>query len=353
MRALTVIPGQVQSGALSDLPDSEVHADKLQVRTLAVGICGTDREILAGKYGIAPPGRERLVLGHELLGEVEEAPAGRGFERGDLVAGVVRHPDPVPCAACRIGEWDMCQNGRYTEHGIKQLDGFCAERIQLAPEFAIRLEPDLRDTGVLLEPTSVVAKAWEHIERIGHRTHSWQPRRVLVTGAGPIGLLAALLAHQRGYELHVYDRDKSETKQRLVSDLGGEYHSDAIGEACATAPDVIVECTGAAEVIMAVLGRTGRGGIVCLAGLSSGEHRISYDLGGLNRSMVLDNDVVFGTVNANRRHYEQAATALARADPRWLRRVISRRVPLSRWQEAIEHQPGDIKVVIDLTARER
>ena len=85
---------------------------ELLVDGLALGVCGTDREIAAGEYGWAPPGRERLVIGHESLGRVREAPAGSGFEAGDLVVGVVRRPDPVPCGACARGEFDMCRNGR-------------------------------------------------------------------------------------------------------------------------------------------------------------------------------------------------------------------------------------------------
>jgi glucose 1-dehydrogenase len=74
------------------------------------------------------------------------------------------------------------------------------------------------------------------------------------------------------------------------------------------------------------------------------------DIGALNRAMVLNNQVVFGSVNANRTHYEAAAQALARADKTWLRKLITRRVPLDRAQEALEHRPGDIKVIIDIAA---
>jgi len=63
--------------------------------------------------------------------------------------------------------------------------------------------------------------------------------------------------------------------------------------------------------------------------------------------MVLNNDVMFGWVNAGRRHYEAAAESLAAADPGWLDRLISRRVPLSSWKDALERRPGDIKVIID------
>jgi threonine dehydrogenase-like Zn-dependent dehydrogenase len=349
MRALTVTPGVVGSGSLRDVPDVRGLGAAVSVRTLAVGICGTDREILDGHYGAAVAGHEHLILGHESLGEVLEAPADSGLKRGDLVVGIVRHPDPEPCQACAAGEWDMCRNGRFTEHGIKERDGFCVERFNIEPEFLVRIDACLRDTGVLLEPASVVAKAWDHVERIGQRSRSWQARRALITGAGPIGLLAALLARQRGCELHVYDRDRGDAKRTLVEQLGGSYHCDSLDAACAFGADVIIECTGAAPVIAGVVGNNTAGAIVCLAGLSSGAHHIRYDFTQFNRDMVLQNDVVFGSVNANRRHYELAAEALMRGDRDWLSRLISRRVPLSDWQSAMKPQPGDIKVVIDFS----
>lgn len=347
MKALALKPLQPDSATLIDVP--EPQGDAVLVETLAVGICGTDREILAGEYGWAPPDRDHLVLGHESLGEVLEAPANSGLRKGDLVVGIVRRPDPVPCPACAAGEWDMCRNGRYTEHGIKELDGFCSERFRLAPESLVRLDARLRATGVLVEPASVVAKAWDHIERIGQRTRSWHPRRVLVTGAGPIGLLAALLAKQRNCELHVYDRNAGGLKQELVESLDGHYHSDGLEKLAALQPDVVIECTGAAPVVANVVGKNAASAIVCLTGLSSGSHCIRQDLNELNRTMVLENDVVFGTVNANRQHYEMAADALAQADEEWLCKLITRRVALDDWREAVQHQEGDIKVVIDFT----
>src|SRR5919204_6091056 len=190
MFALTVQPGIAHSARLQEVAEPAPESRTLLVQTLAIGVCGTDREIIQGGYGSAPPGQDFLILGHESLGSVLEAPAESGFAAGDLVVGIVRRPDPVPCPNCAVGEWDMCRNGRYTERGIKELDGFASERYRIAPEYAVRLDPALALLGVLLEPTTVVAKAWEHIERIGRRA-LWEPRRVLVTGAGPIGPPAA------------------------------------------------------------------------------------------------------------------------------------------------------------------
>lgn len=346
MRAITVLPGTAHSAKLEDVPEPAESEGSVLVRTLALGVCGTDREILSGSYGSAPPGERRLVLGHESLGTVESAPGGCGLAPGDLVVGIVRRPDPQPCIACAAGEWDMCRNGRYTERGIKDRHGYGAERFRIEPEFAVKLDPALGILGVLLEPASILAKAWDHTDRIGHRARAFKPRTLLVTGAGPIGLLAALIGKQRGLDVHVYDHNKGGPKEAIVRDLGGKYHSEpsALKQ---LAPDILMECTGAPAVIRDCLAATAAAGIVCLTGVTEAGKMFDVDIGGFNRTTVLDNNVVFGTVNANRRHYEMAAEALAHADKRWLERLITRTAPVQRWSEALEPRKGDIKVIID------
>jgi glucose 1-dehydrogenase len=346
MRAITVLPGIACSARLEEVPEPAQSDGAVLVRTLALGVCGTDREILNGSYGFAPPGQQRLVLGHESLGVVETAPDRCGLAPGDLVVGVVRRPDPEPCVACAVGEWDMCRNGRYTERGIKERHGYGAERFRIEPEFAIKIDPELGVLGVLLEPASILAKAWDHIERIGHRARAWQPKILLITGAGPIGLLAALMGMQRGLEVHVLDHNKGGPKEAIVRDLGGTYHSEPSALE-RLAPDILIECTGAPAVVRACLEATAAAGIVCLTGVTEPAKMFEFDIGGFNRTAVLDNNVVFGIVNANRRHYEMAADALARAHRAWLGRLITRSAPLERWSEALEHRKGDIKVIID------
>ena len=349
MRALTVLPGVGNSLRVDEVPEPPLSEGAVLARAVALGVCGTDREIVAGDYGAAPPGQQRLILGHESLGRVEQAPQDSGLAPGDLIVGFVRHPDPVPCPACAVGEWDMCRNGQYTEHGIKARNGFGAEFFRIEPEFAIKLDPELAVLGVLLEPTSVVAKAWDHIDGIGRRSRSWRPKTVLVTGAGPIGLLAALIGMQRGLEVHLLDRNPKGPKPALARKLGAAYHASDIA-ALDLEPDILIECTGAVPVIAAALGRVARGGIICLAGVTTPGDRADMDIGALNRTMVLNNQVVFGSVNANRTHYESAARVLAQADKDWLRQIITRRVPLDRGREALERRPGDIKVIIDIAS---
>ncbi len=345
MRALTIVPGQRGTARLDDVTEPAATEGPILVQTLAIGVCGTDRELIEGLYGWAPPGRDRLVIGHESLGRVVEAPPDSGVAPGDLVAGIVRRPDPVPCANCAVGEWDMCRNGRYTECGIKERDGFCRDRFRLESGFAVKIDPALTRVGMLMEPASILAKAWEHVDRIGERAR-WQPKRALITGAGPVGLLAALMGAQRGLEVHVLDRVTAGPKLELVRALGGHYHTGQMLD-IARQSDVVIECTGANQVVFETLGNTAPGGIVCLTGISSGGRTLQVDLGMVNRKMVLENEVVFGSVNANRRHYEKAAEALAKADRGWLERLITRRVPIERWAEAIERRPDDVKVVIE------
>ncbi len=348
MRALTVLPGIAGSAAVTEVDEPPTADGPVVVETLAVGVCGTDLEICQGNYGTAPAGSDRLVLGHESIGRVLEAPNGADLAPGDLVVGIVRRPDPVPCAHCAIGEWDMCRNGLYTERGIKDHHGYASERYRIDPSFAIKIDPALGELGVLLEPTSVVAKAWDHINRIGARSEAWAPRTVLICGAGPIGLLAALLGVQQGHDVHVVDQVTDGPKPGLVVGLGAAYHSRPVAAMAATA-DVIIECTGAPPVVVDVLGNTGPDAIICLTGVSSGGRTLPFDAGEVNREMVLGNAVVFGSVNANRRHYQTAARALAEADPTWLAGLVTRRVPLDRFADALERRPNDVKTVISLS----
>jgi threonine dehydrogenase-like Zn-dependent dehydrogenase len=348
VKAIAIVPGCPETAGVVDLPEPPGSDGSILVRTRLIGICGTDAEIATEGYGTPPPGAEWLVLGHESLGEVVDAPENSGFAPGDLVAGVVRRPDPVPCPACAADEWDMCRNGGFVERGIKAAHGYGSERFRVDPRFAVRLDPALGDLGVLLEPTSVVAKAWDHAEQIGAR--AWfEPQVALITGAGPIGLLAALLARQRGLETHVVDRATDGAKPELVAGLGAIYHSLPVAE-LQLEPDVVIECTGSGEVVMDATGLAAPGGVVALAGISHGQDLSEVRLDVMNKALVLGNKTLFGTVNAARRHYDQAAEALAQADPGWLARLITRRLPPEDWPSALRKRREDIKIVVDMTA---
>ena len=345
MKAITVEPHKPETARLEEIPEPDQRDGSVLVEAIAVGVCGTDVEIVEGKYGWAPQGKTRLVLGHESLGRVLDPGPSGGLQKGDLVVGIVRRPDPVPCPNCAVGEWDMCRNGQYTERGIKQIDGFMSERWRIEPEYAMKVDRSLGLLGVLLEPTTVVTKAWEQVQAVGQRAY-WEPRTVLVTGAGPIGLLAALVGSQRGLDVHVLDRVETGAKPELVRALGATYHAGTVSQV-GFQPDVIVECTGVGQVIVDAIRAVAPGGVVCLTGVGSGGRTTGLPTADAAASMVLQNNVIVGSVNANKRHWYKAGQELARADRAWLSRLISRRVPPEAFMQALHRHPDDIKVVIE------
>ena len=345
MKAITVEPHKPGSARLEDIPEPDARGGSVLVEAVAVGVCGTDVEIVDGKYGWAPQGQTRLVLGHESLGRVVDPGPSGSFQKGDLLAGIVRRPDAVPCPNCAVGEWDMCRNGQYTERGIKQIDGFMSERWRIEPEYAVKIDHSLGLLGVLLEPTTVVAKAWEQVGAVGHRAF-WEPRTALVTGAGPIGLLAALIGRRRGLDVHVLDRVESGPKPELVRALGATYHTGSVS-GLGFQPDVIIECTGVGQLITDSIQHVAPGGVVCLTGVGSGGRTVGLPAADVATNVVLHNNVVVGSVNANRRHWYRAGQVLANADRAWLARLITRREPPEQFMRALQRQPDDIKVVIE------
>jgi threonine dehydrogenase-like Zn-dependent dehydrogenase len=240
----------------------------------------------------------------------------------------------------------MCRNGKYTERGIKEIHGFMSERWRIEPEYAIKLDPSLGILNVLLEPTTVIIKALEQVVAVGQRFF-WEPKTLLVTGAGPIGLLAAAVAKLAGIEVHVLDRNETGPKPELVRDLGATYHTGRVMD-LEFEPDVIVECTGAGAVIGDAVQKVGSGGVVCLTGVGAGGVA-SRAVADVAAAAVLKNNVVVGSVNANKRHWYKAADRLARLDRKWLSRLITRYEKPENFKQALERKPEDIKVVIQFS----
>ena len=188
----------------------------------------------------------------------------------------------------------------------------------------VRTLPALGDLAVLIEPTSVVIKAWDDIEHIGHRG-AWQPLTALVTGAGLVGLLAHMVGVERGYQVTVLDQIIDGPKATAARNLGAAYATRP--DQISGQHDIVVECNGADGAIAAALRSVAADGVVCL--IDASPHQpVPLSVRG--------NIAVFGSVHANRRHYEAADAALAAADPKWLRPLVTRRVPLDQWTEALQ-----------------
>ena len=315
--------------AMEEIAEPSAEDGDLLVQAVALGICGTDRNLVRRPRSLKPD-TNWLVLGHESLGRVLEAPEASGFHPGQLVVGTVRRPDPMPCFFCESGEPDACENDRWAERGISGRDGFGSERYRLEVDCAVHVDPGLGLAGVLVEPTSIVAKAWEKLDRLVGLRRS----RALVLGAGPIGLLAALLSVQRGYEVHVVDQMSYGLKPDQARALGAIYHSSTDG--LAGGFDAVMECTGV--LTGEALRLAGESGAVCfVAGREVGAGTLP-----LGR-----NGVVTSTISSNRRHFVAAHEALRRADPAWLAGLLVPSIPLDQWQLGFRHPPPDgIKAVI-------
>ena len=320
MKAITVEPHKPETARLEDIPEPDARDGSVLVEAIAVGRLRDRRRDRRGQVRVGaarqdPPGARARVA----RPGARSGPERRAYKKGDLVVGIVRRPDPVPCPNCAVGEWDMCRNGQYTERGIKQIDGFMSERWRIEPEYAMKVDRSLGLLGVLLEPTTVVAKAWEQVRRSasarsGSREPCSSPAR------GPIGLLAALVGKQRGLDVHVLDRVESGPKPELVRALGATYHTGS-ATGVGFEPDVIIECTGVGQVIVDSLHAVAPGGIVCLTGVGSGGRTAGLPAADVAATMVLQNNVVVGSVNANKRHWYKAGQVLARADRAWLARL--------------------------------
>ena len=357
MRAMSVIPGHPESATVATLDEPSAADGSVLVETVLVGLCGTDAEIIADGVGSPLPGEKAVVLGHETVARVLEAPASSGLAVGDLVTGIVRLPDPVPCAACARGEWDFCRNGLYTEHGIRGSAGFGRERWRSEPAYLVRVPDSLGELGVFIEPMSVICKGLEAAGHIARRSYN-APKRLLVTGAGPIGLLAAAAGRVAGFDVTVLDRMPDGRKPDLARAIGATYTNDLAGlGGMATARifvaaetktepfDVVLECSGATAVITHAATMLGQAGVMVLIGIAG--HGAPVELGVLSNALIRSNGAMVGTVNAGRRHYPQAVEVLGQIDAAWLRRLITRRVPLANWPSAIERTDDDVKVVVE------
>jgi threonine dehydrogenase-like Zn-dependent dehydrogenase len=354
MKAVAVLPGVRDSLHVRDVPEPEPSDSEALVRVLETGVCGTDVDINHGLFGDAPPGSDFLILGHENVGVVESA-AGP-LRAGDLVVGTVRRPCPdAVCAPCRADQSDMCLTGNYTERGIKSRHGFMAEWYAESPAYLVRVEPSLRPLAVLFEPLSVVEKGIDHAWRMQQRL-SWQPRRAIVLGAGPIGMLAAAVLRLRGLEVVACAREPSGLfKDRHLAAAGIRYVSTSetplheLGRLVGPA-DVVVEATGAPEVVLPSTLLLERNGVCILASVTLGDKPVEVDAADWNQHMVIGNRLVVGTVNAGREHFEAAGRDLQAGDvrwPGWAARLITRRLPFSEAPKALKPMPGNIKTVVE------
>jgi threonine dehydrogenase-like Zn-dependent dehydrogenase len=343
VQALVTSPGRPGAVRVADVREPAVPSGGIRIRALEVGVCGTDREIADGEFGTAPPGEDHLVLGHEFVGRVEED--GGGYSAGDLVTATVRR-SCGRCAACRGGSPDACDTGDYTERGITALHGFASELVVELPEHIVPVPPSLGRLGVLAEPASICARGIRHATAIGER-QIWEPGRALVLGAGAIGMLATYQLRLAGLGVWTAARGAPDTeKGRLAAASGAEYVStaatslgdlrDAVGGF-----DLVIEATGNAEIMLAAVGLLRRNGVACLLGLDAHRRSITVDSALFGVHTVIENRVVFGSVNAHHEDWRAAVAGLEAMRTRWpdaLERMVGLRVAPDRFADAFAHR---------------
>lgn len=355
MKAVVVAPRVPNSARVTDVPDPQMTNDQVLVRMVRAGICGTDAEINSGAFGDAPPGVDYLILGHENFGQVERVGSRASrFKKGDYVVATVRRP--CDCINCAAGESDMCMTEKFSERGVRREHGYLAEYYADAEEHLVKIPPHLRQVAVLLEPYSIVAKGVWQTWKIQERM-VWQPRTALVTGAGTIGLLAALALRARGLEVVICARSKEGTMNSILArEAGLAYVSlqdtplEEIPKLMGERVDVIFEATGHGPTAVKALDLVTTNGVVILNSVTSASQKVTLDSDALNMRMVLGNMLAFGIVNANRKYFEmgvQAFEEFERRFPGILERMFTRRVALNDFSTDVFERSG-VKTTIEI-----
>lgn len=358
MKAIIIRPGIKNSIQMRDVPEpARSGDDDVKVQVIRTGLCGTDADIYRGDYGEAPPGEDFLILGHENFGVIRETGGNAtGLAPGDFVVSTVRRPCGK-CSYCKQGEMDLCSSGEYTERGIKGRHGFMAEYYVESSRYLIKIPKEIKDIGVLLEPASIVEKGIDHVYLIQRRM-PWQPHRALVLGAGPVGILAAALLRLRGLETFLVGREPAnDLRAQVGKNLGAEYISvdgvplsdlpKQIGS-----PDIIMEATGSSAVVFSAMQILAPDGVLCLLSVTGGHSVRPEPTDVINQDLVLRNNVAFGSVNANPRHFQKGVedfVAIEKASPGALRQLLTTPLPWQNYAQWFTQRGHGIKATLEIS----
>ena len=337
---------------MRDVPEPRLSDGEVLIDVVRVGLCGTDADIERGQYGRAPEGADVLVLGHESFGRV--ARDAGSLKAGTPVVASVRRPDG--CPNCLSGEQDMCLWGGYRERGINGIHGFCAERFVERPEYLFVVPEAIADVAVLLEPLTIAEKGWRHLAAAQRRMTVWEPRTAIVAGGGPVGILAAVKLRLQGLDVTVVERQPKPEKEALLARIGVGYAATTVTPLAAVAErskriDVVFEATGNSAVAFECMRLVGANGAVLLTSVTGGKGTLELAADVINQNLVLGNVLVLGIVNAKSDDFRNGIADLSEAERRWpgfLGALITRRVPLADAPGALQHDPSQIKTVVEV-----
>ena len=367
MKAIAIHPGTPGSTHLRDVPRPSLEAVEegrgVRVQMIRAGLCGTDADLAAGEYGVAPPGEGFLILGHESLGRVAQAGPVAGVPPGQLVVVTIRRPGGS--AYDDIGRPDLSTDPVFIEAGISQAHGFMAEEVVADARYLVPVPDDLEPVAVLTEPLSCITKSLRQADQVQVRLGLWRPQRALVTGAGTIGLLATLALRQRGLDVTTYARRVAPYRNsELIEPLGARY----VSAADATIPklaerdgpfDIVFEGSGAPALLEPSVAAVAPNGVLALFCVTPGSAPMTVDVARLNQSIVLYNRVIVGSAAASWDDYVEAVATIGRAesDPAtrgWLAQLITDRIDGFDADAIARHLAGGgdgIKTTLEIAAR--
>ncbi|MFN2242935.1 MAG: glucose 1-dehydrogenase [Anaerolineae bacterium] len=365
MKAIAIVPGTTTLRLVDRPVPSVTKPDQVMVKIVRVGICGTDREEVSGGRAAGPRGQHELVIGHEMFGQVMEVgPAVSRVRVGDYAVFTVRR-GCGHCLSCTMNRPDMCRTGKYKERGIDGLDGYQTEYVVDEKQYIVHVPDPLEAIGVLCEPLSVAEKAIDEAVRLqtarlpdAPAAPDWlHDRRCLVAGLGPVGLLATLALRLRGaqvYGLDIVDADSA--RPQWLAQIGGQYvdgrqvPADQVDDKLGPM-DLIFEATGVASLEFNLLDALAPDGIYVLTGIPGGDRPLEISGANLIRRLVLGNQVMLGSVNAARGHFQMAVDDLGQASLRWgdhLEKLITHRYPYTDFETALgRHPSSEIKTVVE------
>ncbi len=361
-----------QGAYFFDVPKPQITEDgQVRVKTLLAGVDATDRSMIKYDKKDLETGSDRIIIGHEALGIVEEIGKGvTNLKKGDLVVPTVRR-GCGECVPCLHNQSDMCFTGRYRERGLHKIDGFFAPYFVEAEENLVKVGPGIKEIAVLVEPFSIVEKAIEQIRHIqgrlpwacDHPEHTYEKdswghcKKAVVIGAGPIGFAATALLRLAGVDTYVIEIVPEDSiKVQLIKELGAHYLNAKGKKNTEILPtglniDIMFEASGASELALNIIPQMTRNSIIVLTGISRGESNLCFDANMLLTQIVRFNQVIAGSVNGNRTHFEMSIADMAKIEKKYpsvLRRSITHRFALFDFEKAIfNNDQNQLKTVFD------
>ncbi len=339
MQAVAAFPGSDQA-QLVDLPDPPSPGPgEVLVKSLRVGICGTDREILRSREPAVPPGEHFLVLGHECLGQIVElGPGVSGLTVGQQVLPMVRRP-----RGTYSRRTDYLAVGQFVERGIFYAHGFSAPYWVDQFEHLIPVPEGLGDLAVLGEPLSIIEKAIQqayNCQAARLEEGMWRSSRprVLITGLGSLAFTALVACVHLGWPTTVHGRDARDSfRTRLVERLGGNYLPQSewseLGDRVEDLGyDLLLECTGDHQVFLRCAEALASCGVAVWLGSSRTPETVMCNLPQLMRLAVIRNHLYLGSVNASAQHVSAALRRLhawSKTHPKEIHELFTERVPLT------------------------